>query len=110
MTHSLLARLRVVFAEKGNYRAALRETMHEVGIPMTVVTFALIVAFGSYLISELDVLTSFGTLLCASVFLAWIIEIMLTPTLMVLFKPFGPETVADADSEASPSGAAAQPA
>jgi uncharacterized protein len=90
-TIHFLARLRVVFAEKGNYREALRETMREVGIPLTVASLALLVAFSSYLLSELDVLTSFGVLLCGSIIVAWIIELLLTPTLMVLFKPFGPE-------------------
>jgi predicted RND superfamily exporter protein len=90
-TIHFLARLRVVFSEKGNYKEALRETMHEVGIPMTIASFALVAAFSSYLLSDLDVLTSFGVLLCGSVIVAWIIELLLTPTLMVLFKPFGPE-------------------
>lgn len=90
-TIHFLARLRVVFHEKGNYREALRETMHEVGIPLTVTSFALVAAFSSYLLSVLHILTSFGILLCGSVLVAWIIELLLTPTLMVLFKPFGPE-------------------
>jgi uncharacterized protein len=90
-TIHFLARLRVIFAERGNYRVALRETMHEVGIPLTVTSLALVVAFGSYLLSDLDVLTSFGVLLCGSVIAGWIVELLLTPTLMVLFQPFGPE-------------------
>jgi hypothetical protein len=103
-----LARLRVVFAEKGNYEEALRETTHEVGIPLTVTSFALVVAFGSYLLSDLDVLASFGVLLCGSVIAGWIIELTLTPTLMVLFKPFGPEfTLEETVDERKPAPAVA---
>jgi uncharacterized protein len=90
-TIHFLARLRVVFSERGNYKEALRETMHEVGIPLTITSFALIIAFSSYLISDAAILASFGVLLCLSVFIGWIVELLLTPTLMVLFKPFGPE-------------------
>lgn len=97
-TIHFLARLRVVFSKKGNYKEALRETMHEVGIPMTVASFALVMAFGSYPLSDLDVLTSFGVLLCGSVIIAWIIKLLLTPALMVLFKPFGPEVTLDTHS------------
>ena len=94
-TIHFLARLRVIFAEKGNYKEALRETMHEVGIPLTITSFALIVAFSSYLISEVTILASFGILLSLSVFVGWIVELLLTPTLMVLFKPYGPEFTPD---------------
>ncbi len=90
-TIHFLARLRVVFSERGNYKQALRETMHEVGIPLTVTSFALMAAFSSYLISDADILSSFGVLLTGSVLVAWLVELFLTPTLMVLFKPFGPE-------------------
>jgi predicted RND superfamily exporter protein len=107
-TIHFLARLRVVFSEKGNYKEALRETMHEVGIPLTVASFALVAAFGSYLLSVLNVLTSFGVLLCGSVIVAWLLELMLTPTLMVLFKPFGPEFTPEAKPIAH--GAIPQPA
>lgn len=103
-----LARLRVVFAEKGDYHEALRETTHEVGIPLTVTSFALVVAFGSYLLSDLYVLSSFGVLLCGSVIAGWIIELVLTPTLMVLFKPFGPEFIPEETAAATkPAQAAA---
>jgi predicted RND superfamily exporter protein len=97
-TIHFLARLRVVFSEKGNYKEALRETMHEVGIPLTITSFALIVAFSSYLISDAAILSSFGVLLCLSVFVGWIVELLLTPTLMVLFKPYGPEFTPEAKS------------
>jgi uncharacterized protein len=97
-TIHFLARLRVVFSEKGNYKEALRETMHEVGIPLTVTSFALIAAFSSYLLSDTLILASFGVLLCGSVLVAWIIELLLTPTLMLLFKPFGPEFTPEAKS------------
>lgn len=98
-TIHFLARLRVVFSEKGNYKAALRETMHEVGIPLTITSFALIVAFSSYLLSDTVILSSFGVLLCLSVLVGWIVELLLTPTLMVLFKPYGPEFTLDAKSD-----------
>jgi uncharacterized protein len=109
-TIHFLARLRVVFAEKGNYRAALRETMKEVGIPMSVATFALTAAFSSYLISELAVLSTFGILLCFSVVFAWLLELLLTPVLMVLFQPFGKEWVPDSEPEAVGTLAAGQAA
>ncbi|PKN38401.1 MAG: hypothetical protein CVU62_06000 [Deltaproteobacteria bacterium HGW-Deltaproteobacteria-2] len=98
-TIHFLARLRVVFSEKGNYRESLRETMHEVGIPLTVTSAALVVAFSSYLLSSMAILASFGALLCFSIIVAWIIELLLTPTLMVLFKPFGPEFEPDVNEE-----------
>ena len=102
-------RLRVVFSELGNYREALRKTMHEVGIPITATTFALVAAFSSYLISDLDVLRDFGILLGGAVLMAWVIDMMFLPTMMIIFKPFGPEFTHD--QKPVPHGAAvAQPA
>jgi hypothetical protein len=107
-TIHFLARLRVIFSERGNYKESLRETMHEVGIPLTITSFALIIAFSSYLLSDADILASFGELLCLSVLVGWLVELFLTPTLMVLFKPFGPEFT----PQAKPTGVSpvAQPA
>lgn len=45
----------------------------------------LLAAFSSYLLSDATILSSFGVLL------GWFVELLLMPTLMVLFKPFGPE-------------------
>ena len=90
-TIHFLARLRVVFSETGNYKEALRKTMHEVGIPLTITSFALMVAFSSYLLSDTEILASFGVLLCLSVLVGWLVELLVTPTLLVLFKPYGPE-------------------
>ncbi len=81
-TIHFLARLRVVFNEKGNYNEALRETMHEVGIPLVITSLALVVAFSSYLLSDLLILSSFGVLLCISVIVGVLVELLLTPTLM----------------------------
>ena len=55
--------------------------------------------FRMMLASVLEILSSFGVLLCGSVLVAWIIELLLTPTLMVLFKPFRPEFVPTAQSK-----------
>ncbi len=90
-TIHFLARLRVVFNEKGSYSEALRKTMHEVGIPLVITSTALVVAFSSYFLSDFLILSSFGVLLCLSVIIGMIVELLLTPTLMVIFKPFGPE-------------------
>ncbi len=91
LTIHFMSRLRVVFAEQGNYREALRTTMHEVGIPITATTFALVVAFSSYLLSDPDVLSHFGILLSGAIFVAWVMELLFVPAMIMLFKPFGPE-------------------
>jgi len=66
------------------------------------------IAFSSYLISEVTILASFGVLLSLSVLVGWIVELLLTPTLMVLFKPFGPEF--NPESKAIADAAVPQPA
>jgi len=99
-TIHFLARARVVFAETGNYREALRETMREVGGPVTVTSLALVVAFSSYLLSSMAILSSFGILLCGTVIVGLVTELLLTPALIVQFKPFGPERVGDSVSQA----------
>lgn len=90
-TIHLLARARVVFSESGNYRQTLRETMAEVGGPVSVTSIALVVAFSSYLLSSMAILSSFGMLLCGTVIVGLVTELLLTPALIVQFKPFGPE-------------------
>lgn len=81
--------------------------MREVGIPLTITSFALIIAFSSYLLSDADILASFGELLCLSVLVGWLVELFLTPTLMLLFKPFGPEFGPEFDPESR--GSAVKP-
>jgi predicted RND superfamily exporter protein len=103
-----LARMRVVFAEVGDYRRALQKTMHEVGIPIAATTFALMAAFASYLLSDLDILKQFGILLSGAVFVAWIIELLFTPAMLMLVKPFGPEF--DPQTKAAELKPVAQPA
>ncbi|MBU3947869.1 MAG: MMPL family transporter [Proteobacteria bacterium] len=98
-TIHFIARLRVVFNEKGNYRESLRKTMHEVGIPLVITSTALVVAFSSYFLSDFLILSSFGVLLCLSVIVGMLVELLLTPTIMVIFKPFGPELKPDTGVE-----------
>ncbi|MFT4563310.1 MAG: putative RND superfamily exporter protein [Gammaproteobacteria bacterium] len=90
-TIHLVLRYRTEFARLGAYRAALDQALHGVGPALITTTLILMGAFMSYLISDMAVLSSFGILLAASVFVALIADLFLLPALILRFKPFGPE-------------------
>jgi len=92
-TIHLLYRYRSEFDKIGNYRAALDSTLREVGPALVTTTAILVVAFLTYLYSDVAVLSSFGVLLSAAVLLALIADLFLLPAMVIVFRPFGAERV-----------------
>ncbi len=90
-TIHLLNRYKVEFARNGDYRVSLKRALMGVGPALITTTIILIVAFLTYLWSDLAVLASFGLLLSGAVLAALIADLFLLPVLIMTFQPFGPE-------------------
>lgn len=88
--HSV-TRFALEFRRLGNYEAALRASMHNVGRALIITSLVLIVGFLVYYVSTLDSLVTFGLLLAATVFIALIADLLLLPALILRFQVFGPE-------------------
>ena len=93
-TIHLLNRYKVEFARNGDYRVSLEHALMGVGPALITTTIILIVAFLTYLWSDLAVLASFGLLLSGAVLAALIADLFLLPVLIMIFQPFGPEKAA----------------
>lgn len=96
------SRLRKEFLQRGNYEEAVRVTLRSVGRALVITTTILTGSFLVYLVSELEILASFGTLLATTMVAALMADLFLLPALVLVLKPFGPEhgplAVADADT------------
>ena len=91
-TIHMLARLRTAFAETGRYREAVTVAIRSVGPALLATTAILTVAFLSYLLSSMAILASFGVLLAFTMVTALIADLVLLPALVLVLKPFGPES------------------
>ena len=82
-TIHLLNRYKIEFACSGDYRVALERALMGVGPALITTTAILVVAFLSYLYSDLAVLSSFGLLLSGAVFSALIADLFQLPVLIM---------------------------
>jgi hypothetical protein len=89
-TIHMINRYRREFARAGDYAVALEKSLLGVGPALVTTTVILVVAFLTYLYSDLAVLSSFGLLLSAAVFSALVADLFLLPVLLMMFRPFGP--------------------
>ena len=87
----LVVRFRRCFFETGNYRLALEQSMRDVAPALVITTLILAGAFSCYLFSNMAVIASFGMLLIIVIVAALIADLLLTPALILVARPFGPE-------------------
>jgi predicted RND superfamily exporter protein len=97
-TVHLLSRFRHEFRRLGNYEAALRAALLDVGRALTITSITLVLGFlvlvGSMLASRADQ----GMLLAGTIVIALVADFLLMPALVLTLKPFGTETSEDANS------------
>ncbi|WP_269619720.1 efflux RND transporter permease subunit [Zhongshania sp. BJYM1] len=90
-TLHLVIRFRRCFMNSGSYRAALADSMRDVGPALVITTLILLGAFSCYLLSQLEIISSFGVLLSVAICVALLADMLFMPALLLITKPFGPE-------------------
>ena len=92
-TIHLLSRFRISFQRRRNYEEALDETFQEVGVPVVITSVVLFFGFAILVVSTFMPVVYFGITAAITMLSAMIAELFVTPALIKLFKPFGPEEV-----------------
>jgi predicted RND superfamily exporter protein len=82
----------IEFRRLGNYEAALRATMQNVGRALIITSVVLIVGFLVYYVSTLDSMVMFGMLLAGTVLIALVADLLLLPAMILRLQVFGPES------------------
>jgi len=90
-TVHLMTRLRKEYLICGNYAEAVHEGVTSVGRALIITTIILSLSFLVFLISDMEVLSSFGFLLSATIVIALLADLFLLPSLVLVFQPFGEE-------------------
>jgi len=90
-TMHLMTRLRVEFTARGDYAAALRASMAQVGRALLITSVVLVAGFLVNLMSLTTPQQWFGILLASTILLALLADFLLLPALLLILKPFGPE-------------------
>lgn len=106
-TVHITTRMRTEFLRCGNYEQAIRDSLLSTGRALFITTLVLSLAFLVYWASDMAVLADFGTLLAITMVAALVADLFLLPCLVLLLKPFGPESRSEpmagsADSEFTP--------
>ena len=79
------------FRMSGDYEKALYASMNDVGRALFITSTVLVCGFLVFLLSAMDSQASFGVLLAITITVALIADFLLMPSLVMTFKPFGPE-------------------
>lgn len=82
------------FEATGSYANAVRTTFKTVGKAIFITSGILILGFGSYLFSDINVFVHMGWLIAIGVLAAFVAECFITPVLIYKLKTFGPEWAA----------------
>lgn len=90
-TVHLLTRFRYEFLRRGNYEAALRAALLDVGRALVITSIALVLGFLVLLASILDSKANQGVLLAGTIVTALVADFLLMPALVLSLKPFGKE-------------------
>ncbi len=96
-----LARCREEFALDGDYAAAMRRSLHGTGRGMLFSAVVLIAGFLCLLIPEFLVFHHVGLLASATLFVALLADLFLTPCLLLWFRPFDARRTQAADPDAA---------
>jgi predicted RND superfamily exporter protein len=86
-----MTRFDLEFRRLGSYEAALRASMIDVGRALVITSVVLVAGFLVFLLSRLDSMTAFGTLLSTTIAVALVADFFLMPALVMTLQPFGPE-------------------
>ena len=90
-TVHMTSRIRKEFRRCGNYEEAVSRGLVSVGRPIIITSAILSLAFLVYLVSDMEVLASFGILLSITIVTALLADLFLLPALVLTFRPFGNE-------------------
>jgi predicted RND superfamily exporter protein len=90
-TIHFISHCRIDFEATGSYATAVHRTFRPVGIAIFITSGFLILGFGSYLFSDINVFIHMGWLIAAGVLAAFVAECFITPALIYKLKTFGPE-------------------
>jgi predicted RND superfamily exporter protein len=90
-TIHLMTRFHHEFERRGNYEAALRAALRDVGRALVITSIALVFGFSALAFSELRSQATFGMLLSSSLVAALVADFFFMPALVLRFRPFGPE-------------------
>jgi len=90
-TIHLMTRFHHEFERRGNYEAALRAALGDVGRALVITSVALVLGFSALAFSELRSQATFGMLLSSSLVAALVADFFFMPALVLRFRPFGPE-------------------
>lgn len=90
-TIHMMTRMRIEYSRNKNYEEAVRNSITSVGHAVVITSTVLVCSFLAYLISEMEILSSFGILLSITILTALVADLFVTPALVLLFKPFGKE-------------------
>ncbi len=93
-TIHMVTRFHHEFARKGQYNEALLASFSDVGRALIITSIVLISGFLVFTLSVMDSQMWFGILLATTIFVALMADFFVMPALILVFKPFGPETVA----------------
>lgn len=89
-TLHLVTRYRHEFLRRGDYAAALRAAMKDVGRALFITSVVLVLGFLVSIFSSLDSQANFGVLLAPTIVVALAANFLLMPALVPTFEPFGP--------------------
>ncbi len=90
-TVHFISRYQIEFNRLGNYEKALSSTTKNVGGAVTMTSIVLVVGFGVSMTSVLNDSFYFGLLSTVCIIIAMIADYFITPSLILLLKPFGKE-------------------
>lgn len=90
-TIHFLARFRTAFEARGTYEAAIEETIHTIGVPITVTSVVLFLGFGVFMVSTFKPIVYFGLLSAVTMLSALLADLFVLPALIKLLRPLGPE-------------------
>jgi hypothetical protein len=92
-TIHMVTRFHVEFRRLGNYAMALENCIHCVGHALIGTTVILMAGFLVNVFHGMETQVIFGELIAWAIFVALVADLLLMPALILVFKPFGPETV-----------------
>lgn len=81
-------RMKKEIAVDGHYQHAIHRTLTSVGKPIVTTSILLCAGFMAYYFSGLTVLVQFGALTILTVAVALLVDLLLAPALLLMFKPF----------------------
>lgn len=91
-TIHFISHIHSAYRERGNYQAAIIDSLKVVGRALFLTTFILAAAFATYLFSIINMFIFLGIFIVVGITSALIADYLLTPVLIAWAKPFGRES------------------